>query len=279
MKLKHHFIDETNFYFSFYEKQHVPSICKKISFNNTVLSETKNSNNDKLASKIIVLNLIPNYLNLELKKGLYSKKSTHKPGLAVNLTKGFNNIDDYLKTQCSPKLRKVVTRSVKRLESCFNIKYNMFYGHISKADCDLLMGKLYNMIENRFKQRSGRNTILRQWDHYMDLAFNGINKKTASLFVIFSNGQPIEISLNFIYDNIMFSYISSYDLDYAKFGLGHINYYKKVDWCIKNKIDLFDMGHGDFAYKRQWANMDYNFLIKKAFFYNSLRFFITLKPN
>jgi hypothetical protein len=258
MKLKRYFIDETNFYFSFFEKQHIPSVCENILFNNNALTGTKKSNENKLSSKITVLNLFPNYLNLELNKGLYCKKSIHKPGLAVDLSKGFNSVDDYLK-QGSSSFRKVVTRSVNRLESCFNIEYKMFYGSIEKSECDLLMDKLYTMIENRFKQRSGRNTILRFWDYYRDLAYNGINNKTASLFAIYSDGLPIEVSLNFHYDDLMFSYASSYDLNYSKFSLGNIDIYKQLEWCLDNKIALFDIGYGDYEYKRKWVNLIYDF--------------------
>lgn len=258
MKLKRRFIDKTNFYYSFFEKQQIPSICKKITFDNKELTRIQKSNKNKLSAKINVFNLFPDYLKLELDQNLYSKKSIHKPGLAVNITSGFNSIDEYLKVQ-STSFRKVVTRSVKRLESCFNIEYKMFYENISKPECDLVMGKLFAMIENRFKQRSGRNTILRQWDYYTNLAFNGINNKTASLFVIYNGELPIEVSLNFHYDDIMFSYISSYDLDYSKFSLGNIEIYKQLEWCIDNKIALFDIGYGDYKYKRRWVNFVYDF--------------------
>jgi hypothetical protein len=136
-------IDEINFYFSFYEKQNVPYVCKKITFDNKPIISLENSEHQSLSSKVVVINLFPNYLTPDFKKNLYSKKVIHKPGLAIKLNQEFDSIEAYLKALGRSSFRKVVTRSVRRLESCFNIKYNMFYGSISKSECDLLMTRLY----------------------------------------------------------------------------------------------------------------------------------------
>lgn len=259
MKLKRYFLEETNFYLSFFEKQHVPSICKNILFNNNNLTKIKKSNENKLSSKITVLNLFPNYLKLELNKNLYSKKLTHKPGLAISGIEKFKSIDEYLKTQCESNFRKTVSRSIKRLEFCFNIQYKMFHGNIDRDECVFLMKTLYTLIKIRFTQRSGRNTIINKWDYYTELAFNNINNKTASLYVIYNGDLPIVLSLNFHFEKLMFSAISSYDLNYSKFSLGNIDIYKQVEWCIHNNIELFDIGYGDYPYKRRWINFTYNF--------------------
>ncbi|MDG1729582.1 MAG: GNAT family N-acetyltransferase [Algibacter sp.] len=254
-----YFINDTIFYFSFFENQYFPAICKNILFKNKPLQHERGTEKNSSTSKIVVLKLFPNYLKLDLNDDLYVKKSIHKPGLAVDLSKKFEGIEDFLKSECRSSFRKDVTRSVRRLETCFNVKYKMFYGSISKPECILLMNKLYTFIENRFKQRSGRNTILKHWDYYTDLAYKGINNKTASLFVIYNNDLPVDISLNFHNDNLMFSYTCSYDIDYGKFSLGNILNYKLIEWCIHNNIALFDIGYGDYNYKRNWVNLIYDF--------------------
>ena len=77
--------------------------------------------------------------------------------------------------------------------------------------------------------------------------------------MIYNNDLPVDISLNFHNDNLMFSYTCSYDIDYGKFSLGNILNYKLIEWCIHNNIALFDIGYGDYNYKRNWVNLIYDF--------------------
>ena len=58
---------------------------------------------------------------------------------------------------------------------------------------------------------------------------------------------------------LLFGYISSYDIDYYKFGLGNLLIYKQLDWCIENGYNHFDMGWGDLKYKKWWSNNIYQF--------------------
>src|SRR5690606_41905928 len=58
--------------------------------------------------------------------------------------------------------------------------------------------------------------------------------KRASFFVIYDGDHPIEISLNYHLNDVLFSSISSFDIDYAKFGLGHIEIHKQLEWCLEH---------------------------------------------
>jgi hypothetical protein len=259
VKLNFPFIKSTSFYFSFFEKQNIPDVCSKIEFNDAIIYGSEQTNTSKKAPNISVLKLVPAYFNLHIKEGFYSKKLYHKPGLAAKLDDQFVNIEEYLRKTCDSRYRKNITRSVRRFENCFNANYKMFFGNISKEESSSLMGKLYRFIENRFKQRSGRNTILRNWSYYKDLAFNGINNGKASLYVVYNNNVPVDITLSFHHKNIMFSFISSYDIDYSKFGIGNIGNYKQIEWCIENEIALYDIGFGIYDNKRRITNFEYNF--------------------
>ena len=252
------FIQKENFYSDLFEKN---SISNKITsihtcFNNALVykSTKKLSNN----TKSVVFNLVPSYLHIDIDNQLIRQKVFHKHGYAISLN-GIASVDSYIKSNCSTNLKKNVIRCLNRLESCFNIKYNMFYGNIQKEDYDLLMQCLYEMIMKRFQQRTGRNTVLKNWQDYTYKTYNLINNKQASLFVIYNENEPIEISLNFHFNNILYSSISSYALDYSKFSLGNIEIYKQLEWCLSNNIMLFDMGYGDLDYKKSWCNLTYNF--------------------
>ena len=247
-------VKKENFYESFYEESCISSKYAGVHFNTSTIEIKKY---DDSSYKIFDFQLFPNYLKPIFQDNLSFKKVNIKPGFAIDL-RNYSSFEEFYNHYKS-SFRKVINRSVKRLDKCFDTHYKMFYGNINKEDYLNLMGRLHEMIKNRFQERDGRNKVLENWDYYLKFAFHSINTSKASLFVIYSSTEPIEISLNFHHENIMYSSISSYDLDYGKFSLGNIEIYKQVEWCFKNNIAFFDMGYGDFDYKRRWSNHTYNF--------------------
>jgi hypothetical protein len=179
-------------------------------------------------------------------------------GYAIHLNSE-STIDSYLENQFKYKYRSIIRRFVNRLEASFNINYTLYYGEISEEKYHFLMDALERMIQNRFAERNEKHKDIAQWLSYKKTSFAKIKNKQASLFVIYNENEPIEISLNYHFDKILFSAMSSYDIDYSKFGLGHIEIYKQVDWCAKNKYVLFEMGVGGMDYKRRWSNAIYRF--------------------
>ena len=68
MKFMQRFVENTNFYFSFFEKQLIPSVFDKIAFNNEPLTRIKHWDDNTLPSKIIVLNLFSRIIIIFSKK-------------------------------------------------------------------------------------------------------------------------------------------------------------------------------------------------------------------
>ena len=99
------------------------------------------------------------------------------------------------------------------------------------------------------------------------------------MFVIYHDTRPISISLNFHYnERILFSDCASYDIDYEKFGLGHIDLYKHLEWCLENNYAFLDLGNGVSEYKSKWCNIFYNFhyflyFKKKSIFAMAISYF------
>ncbi|TNJ46475.1 GNAT family N-acetyltransferase [Tamlana fucoidanivorans] len=248
------FFKTKDFYSDLFEKHQLIDRYHRIYYKDTLLT---NYNTVTSIQKQDIITLYPDYLTSQFLEGYCAKTIYQKAGFAIDLH-AFSSFQDYLKTLKS-SFRKVIVRSVNRLEACFNISYTMYYGHINKGVYTQLMGALFNMIECRFQERDGRNKVLKQWNAYLELAYQNILDKKASLFVIYSDDEPIEISLNFHCENIIYSAISSYKLEYSKFSLGNIEIYKQLEWCMANGIKLFDMGYGSFDYKLRWSNYTYAF--------------------
>lgn len=207
------------------------------------------------------INLVPGYMNCKLCDAhLYHTKKIpqHNWGYAIFLNSD-SNADAYLKNKFNSNFRTNLNRSIRRLETCFNISYKMYHGEITLKDYETLMESLRMMLVNRFRAINEPNNNLPKWMDICTDTFPLINQKKASLFVIYDGDRPIEISLNYHMDKILFSSISSFDLDYSKFGLGHIEIYKQLEWCYLNNYDIFEMGVGGMDYKRRWSNNIYNF--------------------
>ncbi|MET7030249.1 GNAT family N-acetyltransferase [Sediminicola luteus] len=246
-----------------FEKREIPDIYQKIEYvdNNKSLYEADTE--DQFGQEkyhLYTVALIPEYLNTVLKKDNQFVQKTYYQnnlGYAIRM-KDVNNIDSYLKSQFKSN-HKVIKRSLNRLESCFNINYKTFFGSISKEEYSFLMSTLKEMLVRRFTQRNDEHKKLREWNIILDKTFDQINRKEASLFIIYDAKKPIDISLNYHFDKIVFSALSSYDIDYHKFGVGHVEMIKLVEWCLKDQFEYLELGYGDLEYKRRWCNHIYQF--------------------
>lgn len=222
---------------------------------NLVASKTEGNLNADLFS----IKKVPEYFETEIRDSNQwrIKKFPSVKGYAIQLDDA-TSADHYLR-QHNKKQRENTKRLLRRLENCFQISYELYYGSISEDMYRKLMERLKLMILKRFEQRAEISESIKIWNHVLSTSFNLINQKKASLFVIYDDQLPIAISLNYHYDQILFGYISSYDIDYYKFGLGNLLIYKQLDWCIENGYNHFDMGWGDLKYKKWWSNNIYQF--------------------
>ncbi|MDT0607853.1 GNAT family N-acetyltransferase [Croceitalea rosinachiae] len=212
-------------------------------------------------NKIYVVNNIPPYFDLKIntEKVPYDYyKTNYLKGFLVNLD-GYDSIAEYLKNQLGSKSRSKMRAYLKRLETCFSIRYRMFHGTITKKEYDFLFNQFLIMIKRRFSQRKETHEALKDWEYIRETTYSRIIKKEASLFVIYDGDKPIDICLNYHHQNIFNNSIRSYDIDYNKFRLGHIDILKQLEWCMENEYTVFDLSYGDLDYKRKWCNTVYEF--------------------
>ena len=79
------------------------------------------------------------------------------------------------------------------------------------------------------------------------------------MFVIYNGNQPIGITLNYLYKNILIDAITVFDIDFEKFHLGSVTIMKLIEWTLDQKIEIFDFSKGYFDYKKRWSNKEYDF--------------------
>ena len=203
---------------------------------------------------------VPDYLKAEIKESpsLMAKKRHMVKGYGIDLN-DINSVDSYLRKNYKRGFKNI-KRSMNRLESSYPISYQWYFGNgIKRTDYHLLMDALYSMIKKRFEERREESKQLTDWSLTVEKTYELILKKRASIFVIYENKKPLNISINYHRDSIFYSAISSYDINYSKFGLGHIDIFKQIEWCINNRYSFFDFGWGEMEYKHNWSNKAYDF--------------------
>ncbi|XMO86129.1 GNAT family N-acetyltransferase [Algibacter sp. AS12] len=275
-----------NFTQNFFEKGDFnPLIGEIYNENKNQNFENPNQNLDSTnLGAVHLIEFVPPFFKLKFnasKGRLSSFKYTYFKGFMCDLSTS-KTLEDYMSTQLGKKKKKVVLSRLRRLETCFNIEYKTFYGDISDEECDDLMDAFKTMIIKRFDQRGDIHSSLKAWDFYKEEAANLIRKKKACLFVIYNDNKPISISLNFLCNDIFESAISSYEIDYAKFGLGNIIVLKKIEWCLANGYNIFNMRYGDYPYKRVWCNTVFlydSYVVYKKSIGKLIRAFVVLKKN
>lgn len=256
------FIQNEHFYDSLSEKNIILPYYNKLT--NALSQEILFEYDEELPviTKTISIALCPSFLDYSFfnRNKIILKKVDQKKivGFAI-LTKAHQNLESFLKQEYKKSFRDNIKRFVNRLETCFNVKYEIHYGTIDKNLYNVLMGALQNMLKKRFNQRGDKTHALENWDHYLETTYSFILEKKASILAIYANEKLIHVCLNHHFKNILFVSIPSYDINYSKFALGNISIHKLLEWCIENKYYMLDMAYGEFDYKQRWSNHKYLF--------------------
>lgn len=279
-------IKKYNFTINFFETRSIYPFYSNVynkSNQQNFLNPNQNNSSEIASSIHIVHNINPYFelkLNNETPLSIF-KLSQNKGFMAVLMD--YEGVDEYIKIKMSPKSRTKIRGFVRRLETCFNIRYHMYHGEITRVNYEYLFKKLHSFIMIRFDERGDDHQALDHWDILEKNTYSMILEKKASLFVIYNGDVPIDICLNYHHQNILDNAIRSYDINYSKFRLGYIDILKQLEWCFENGVTIFDLSYGDFEYKRKWCNEVYDFetqiiysnssFVNKAIAYGIMQFY------
>ena len=206
----------------------------------------------------------PHQSNLEVKKiGQYK-------GFTSQLST-FENFDAFFNSQFKSKSRYKYRRNVKRLEANFDITYKIFHNDITRAEYETLCKFLKKNLERRFASLGLNNNIVSKWDYYYNLMYKMVLNGEGVMTAIYNKELPIGISFSFLSEPILLFAITSFDIDYMRYNLGHTTIIKLMKWCFENGYDVFDFSKGEYIYKTRWANHDYNYQCHILYDSKSLR--------
>lgn len=254
----------------FFKEKSFPNFYKRLT--NTFLNNTTFNSKSNLKPSFNYLTYtiydVPNYLKTEIIKKTSLKLLTAPlyAGYIINLT-CFKDLEDYLNNHLGRPRKSQLKRYRKRLDLCITPNYKIYYGDISKKEYHTIFKQLTLLTERRFAQKQELNFELPYLELYESIMYSMILSKKASIFVIYHDKKPINITLNFIDKGCIFHWNSCYDIDYQMFNLGHINMVNHLEWAFTNGFKLFDMGRGDFLHKRKYVNQ--NYVYSEQIIYNS----------
>lgn len=218
-----------------------------------------NSNFKGLKGKVAVIYDVPDYFPISKIGGLAPYKVfkvRQYKGMSTNLGK-IEDIEALLQSCFSSKSKSRFKGRVRQIESTFKISHKVFYGDMNKVEYDEIMAVLKDLIHKRFDQRNEFNTVLPLWDFYHELIHQLVLEKNIAFHVVYDEGKPIALSINFVYDTILVVAIRTFDIEYYKYNVGNYEVYKFLEWCIDNKIKELDFSKGEVDYKKRWANREY----------------------
>ncbi|MDO6491483.1 MULTISPECIES: GNAT family N-acetyltransferase [unclassified Cellulophaga] len=191
-------------------------------------------------------------------KGFVVKKVSQYQGF-MSFLGDYDNFDEYFNNQFSSKSRYNIRKNYRILESNFNVSFKVFKGAIDKSEYDFIFEKLIELIKKRFYSLGKDNNIVNLRDYYYSLCYELILENKASFNVLYVDEDPIAISMSFLSDKELFFAITTFDIDYRRYNLGHILIFNMMKWCYQNDILIFDYSKGEYDYKKRWSNKSYSF--------------------
>lgn len=204
---------------------------------------------------------VPSYFDVvtDSKNGLKLKKSEQFKGFVCDL-KAFDNYDQYLKSVYKKsKNRSKFRRNFERLEANFDVEYKLFHGTMSSAEYEEVFHQMIGLIKRRFDSLGLDNNIVAKKDYYYDLCYDMVLNKEALFFATYADGEPVGISFMFTGRPVLFAAITTFDVDFKRYNLGHITIIKMLQWCFDNDYQIFDFSKGEYEYKIRWSNHPYRF--------------------
>ncbi len=202
------------------------------------------------------------------------------PGFLADLRE-FKDTNEYLKTRFSKNRIRRLHSCRRRLELCYDVEYKFYNSFISLDEHNNIFSKFRELLVKRYSEKNINNVFLRKnhWTFQRELSYKLINESKASLFVIYANGEPINICLNYLTDYAVILGMIVFDTDFERFNIGHLSINKQMHHYYMKGTRIIDFSQSFYNYKRKICNMEYSFEYhiiynNKILKHNILAFFV-----
>lgn len=212
-------------------------------------------------NKVFLIYDVPTYFKLntpKLSSNLKLKTVNQYNGALTNIDE-FYTFDDFLLSKFKSKNRYNLKKKKKQLESNFNISYSVYDNTISEEMYVFLSEHLNRLIAKRFNSKKTNNRVLNEWNYYKELMLPMLKEKKAVILTVNNDNIPIGMTYNFLSDDTLFYSITTFDIEYTNFNIGHTTIMEILKWCFDNKIKIIDFSKGEAEYKSRWLTDIYFF--------------------
>lgn len=208
---------------------------------------------------------VPSYFNLapfnqDKNPGLGLKRVFQYPGFLMDFSVAEDDTS-YVRTRFASQQSRKFRSSQRRLETCFDVRYEFVTGEMEYADFKIIFDQFNALLNKRFSEKQINLHFLSQteMDYQEELIYEMMKLNKATWMVMYNGTVPIGILLLFQAKEVIFDYLRVFDPDYYKFSIGKVSNLKLIEWCYKNNYKISDFSKGDFEHKRKWSNLTYDF--------------------
>ena len=225
-----------------------------------------------IQQKPLVLTSVPDYLDVAyvFDSATSIRKIKTFPGSLIDLT-SYPDFDSYLTQTFSNKRRSYFKKCENMLHACFDISHKVYYGAMEKEVYESIFRDFQKMQSDRFEQLSIKDDAMEMWPIYEKNTLQLVLEKKACISVIYDGSKPIAISLNYLLGRAVFGFTKTFDMAYAKFGLGNVELLKMIAWSHINGFEVLDFMKGEYSYKNRFTDNPYAFLIQVAYSKKNLK--------
>lgn len=227
-------------------------------------------------NKVFLIYDVPTYFDIHPSKNKLNLKINainQYKGVLIDISK-YKSFEDLLQNKFRAKTRYKLRKKEKELEKNFSITYSVYDDKITNEEYDFIAKHFKLIIAKRFDSLKKHNRIVNSWDYYYDLMLPMLKSQKAIIVTVNKDNVPIGITFNLLSASVLFYAISTFDIDYLKYGIGHITIIQILKWCFENDYKVLDFSKGENEYKSKWMTNDYHF--QNHILYDSNSFSSTL---
>ncbi len=164
-----------------------------------------------------------------------------------------NSNEEYIEKFSDKKFFYELQRTTKKLNQENTVNFKILENDELINIRSLIVNKAASLNTKKIKHNLDEKFI----NYFVELKKR--KKEIFNLSVLEIDKEIIAANLGFVYQNTFYYYMPTIFSDkYRKYSPGKVLIYYLIQWCIKNKIKIFDFGLGDEDYKKYWSNYKIN---------------------
>lgn len=186
---------------------------------------------------------------IKTNKNIEIKKSYSNVCPFILLPSTFESYLNILSKNMKKNLRKRYNKLKKKYEIKVITQDN--YYNIEEA-----MNTFIELHQKRWKDKKEKGAFVDKIfkSFHLSVAKLFHNKGWLSMLFLLVNDIPVSSIYSFDYNNKKYGYLTGYDPNYSKYGVGNIIKLYAIKNCIKKRLKEYDLMRGNEPYKYDWTN-------------------------